>query len=167
MKNMRYLLTSILMLLCFAATAQSTIKEQAEKMGAALIGKDYKTFVTFTHPTIIKEMGGTEKMAAAIEKQMKGMEQTAQILSISYDEPSSVVKEGNELQCTVPQTMILKTPQGKILTKSTLIGISTNGGAHWYFVDAGERDINAVKASLPNVSRKLELPTPVPPQFIQ
>jgi len=163
---MRLILTTTLLVFSIIATAQQTVKQSAEQMGAALRNKDYKTFVTFTYPTILEEMGGAEKMATAIEKQMKGMEQTAEILSINYGEPSSTVKEGSELQCTIPQTMLLKTPQGKIMTESTLIAFSKDGGKNWYFVDAGERDINAVKAALPNVSRKLVLPQHAPPKFI-
>jgi hypothetical protein len=164
---MRKMITLIALLFSVSAFAQPNVKQQAEQMGRALMQKDYSTFVTFTYPAILQEMGGAEKMAAAIEKQMKGMEQTAQIVSISYGEPSAIIVEGKELQCTLPQQMTLKTPQGNILSKSTLIALSQDEGQHWYFVDAGERDIAAVRTSLPNVSRKLVLPKPEPPQFVR
>lgn len=164
---MRHYLTLFSLLVSLSSSAQNSVKQQAEQMGNALVRKDYATFITFAYPAIVKEMGGSGKMAAAIEQQMKGMESTAQILSISYGDPSSIIREGKELQCTLPQQMTLKTPQGKVLTKSTLIAISQDEGTRWYFVDIGERDINAVRTSLPNISRKLILPKAEAPQFIQ
>lgn len=164
---MKNIITIIMMLVAGSTMAQSSVKQQAEEMGRALSSKDYKTFVTFSYPAIVKEMGGAQKMAAAIQQQMQSMEQTAQIVSISFGEPSSVIREGNELQCTVPQQMTLKTAQGTLVTSSTLIAISQDEGNHWYFIDAGDRDINTVRTSLPNVSKKLVIPKPEPPKFLK
>jgi len=164
---MRSYLTLFLTLISSWSFAQNSVKQQAEEMGNALVRKDYKAFVAFAYPAIVQEMGGPQKMTTAIGQQMKAMESAAEILSISYGEPSSIIKEGKELQCTIPQQLTLKTPQGKVLTKSTLIAISQDEGLHWYFVDIGERDINAVRTSLPNVSRKFILPKAEAPQFIQ
>lgn len=163
---MRRLFLSILIILPLFSAGQTNVKEEAEKMGLSLIRKDYEGYVRFSYPDIVKEMGGAKKMAAAIEKQMKSMEEKAQIVSLSYGEPSVIIIEGKELQCTLPQEMILNTPQGKLRSQSTLIAISRDSGKHWYFVDPGERDIQSVRMSLPNVSRKLNLTKPEPPQFL-
>lgn len=143
------------------------IRKQAEQMGNALLQKDYKTFVTFTYPPIVKQMGGADKMAGSIHKQMEEMQRSATIQSITYGQPSAVISEGQELQCTVPQEMIIKTQQGKIKTVSTLLAFSRDKGAHWYFVDAGDRNIATIRTSLPNASKKLVIPKPVPPQFLK
>ena len=149
------------------AQQPAVIKKQAEQMGNALLQRDYKTFVTFTYPTVVKEMGGAEKMAGSIRKQMEDMQKSATILSITYGQPSTVISEGKELQCTVPQEMIIKTAQGKIKSTSTLLAFSSDKGEHWHFVDAGDRDIATVRTTLPNASKKLVIPKPVPPQFLK
>jgi hypothetical protein len=152
--------------LSFAQT--DNIKKHAVQMGNALLQKDFKGFVRFTYPKILKDMGGDLKMASNIERQMKGIEaQGAQIISLTYGEPGTVLKQGKELQCTISQTMIMKTPQGRIQSKSTLIALSADNGNRWYFVDAGERDIETVRQSLPNVSKSLHLPKPEPPQLLK
>ncbi|MBS1740268.1 MAG: hypothetical protein JST88_06975 [Bacteroidetes bacterium] len=165
--TMRFLFTSLLLIFSTLSFAQNKVKEQAKQMANALLQKDYASYINYTYPSIVKEMGGREKMISAIENQMKSMEPTAQILSIDFGQPSSVIQEREELQCTIPQQMVLQTPQGKVQTQSTLIGISKDEGNHWYFVDIGDRDLNAVRTSLPNISRKLILPKPEPPQFVK
>lgn len=158
------LLSSLLFSL--SVKAQDNVKKEAEKMGAALLKKDYGTFVNYTYPDVIRQMGGKQKMARSIAQQMEGMEKEGnKIISLSFSAPSAILKEGKELQCTISQTMEIKIPAGKISTTSSLIAISTDNGAHWYFVDAGDRDINAIRSSMPNVSSRLALPKPESPKF--
>ena len=40
----------------------SEVKKQAKAMADAFIKEDYKTFLKFTHPTLIQVMGGENKM---------------------------------------------------------------------------------------------------------
>lgn len=166
---MRFKQLIFLLLIGTAAFAQqaTVVRKQAEQMGQALLNKDYKTFVQYTYPTILKQMGGADKMARSIRKQMEDMQKSATILSVSYGQPSAVIKEGNELQCTIPQEMVVKLQQGKVKSTSTLLAFSADKGEHWYFVDAGDRDIAAVRATLPNASKKLVIPKPQPPQFLK
>jgi hypothetical protein len=157
--------------LCFVLTPSwaqnSQIRRQAEEMGEALLRKDYVAFTRFTYPKILKEMGGSPKLAASIEKQMKEMEnQGVKILSLSYGVPSSVVKHHGEWQCTLPREMILTTSQGRILAKSTLIAISVDQGNNWYFIDPGERDLKTIRLSLPKLSQLIFLPSPEAPEFL-
>jgi hypothetical protein len=164
-----YLLLVLLAFSSFTASAQSqALKEQVSQMGNALIRKDYKTFVSFSYPSIVKQMGGSEKMAATIAGQMKGMEDNGQqIVSFSYGEPTPMVKAGKELQSTIQQQMTVKVKQGKIAAKSTLIAISQDNGQHWYFVDAGERDLATIRQSLPNISKSLRILRPEAPQLVK
>lgn len=164
----KFFVSSVLMLSFVAVHAQNNIQQQATDMGKALIRRDYLSYVNFTHPKLLKEMGGKEKMAASIRQQMEQMEQKGtQVLDLKYGTPSSIVKQKDEFQCTIPQMMTLKIQQGKIMAKSTLIAISQDKGEHWFFVDAGDRDLATLRASLPNISKLLTLPTPEPPKFIQ
>ena len=167
--RMRLILTALLLLTTFSSFAQSsTVKSQAEQMGKALIQKDYKAFVTFSYPAILSQMGGAEKMEANIARQMEAMESGgAKIIGLSYGAPSAIVKEGSELQCTIPQHMVVELSVGKVASGSTLIALSNDNGKRWYFVDAGERDLATVRKSLPNVSKALKIQKPTPPQLIK
>lgn len=147
---------------------ENIVRQQAEQMGAALIRKDYAAFTAFTYPSIMKDMGGKEKMTGTIRSQMESIEQGgARITALSYGTPAAIIKEKKELQCTLPQIMTMQVPGGKIIAKTTLIAISLDDGNRWYFVDAGERSLEAVRTTLPNLSKKLSLPAPEQPQLIR
>lgn len=162
------LLASVACIAPHGAQAQGEIKKQAREMGEALIAKNYLKFTNYTYPQILKEMGGREKMAESIKKQMEGMEKTGvQITSLEYGTPSEIIKENKEWQCTIPQVMKIKTKDGIIQATGTLIAVSKDNGGQWYFVDTGERDLEAVRISLPNISKKLVLPPAAPPQMIR
>jgi hypothetical protein len=159
----------LLLLLATVSNAQTTnVKAQAEQMGRSLLQKDYKTFVTFSYPAILTQMGGAEKMEANIARQMEGMEAGgAKIIGLTYGSPSPVVKEGKELQCTIPQHMLVQLSAGKVASSTTLIALSADEGNRWYFVDAGERDLATVRKSLPNVSKALKIVKPGPPKLVK
>ena len=143
--------------------AQNTIKADAEVMGKALVTKDYNAYISYTYPKLMKDMGGRDKMTETIKKQMDDLEkQGIKILSITYGEPSVIIKEKQELQATLPQEMQFQTADGKVKARTTIIAISQDDGKHWYFVDPGERDLETVRISLPNLSRKLVLPPSEP-----
>jgi hypothetical protein len=166
---MRFRLTLSFLFISVISFAQPyPVKQQAQEMGNALVRKDYKTFVEFSFPKILKEMGGKEKMAESIAKQMQGLESAgSRIISISAGDPAAFIKAGKELQTTIQQQMTIKVKEGKIVSKTTLIAISQDNGKHWYFVDAGERDLAAIRKTLPNLSKALVITKPGQPQFIR
>lgn len=153
----------LLLLFPFTVCGQSSIQSDAENMGKALVAKDYDIYVNYTYPKLMKDMGGRGKMKETIRKQMEDLEnQGIKIISVTYGEPSVIIKEKKELQATLPQHMQFESANGKITAQTTIIAISQDDGAHWYFVDPGERDLETVRITLPNLSRKLVLPPAVP-----
>jgi hypothetical protein len=63
----------------------------------------------------------------------------------------------------VPVTTKIKAQGGVFQTEGTIIGISSDGGQNWTFVDATGRDQSELRAVLPNFD-KLNVPpekTPV------
>lgn len=148
--------------------AQTTIKTDAETMGNALMNKDYETYVHYTYPKILKDMGGKEKLKTTLQQQMEALSaQGVKILSVTYGEPSVIIKEKNELQATIPQYMTFETEEGKVESQSTLIAISTDDGKHWYLIDPSDRDLETVRITLPNISKKLVLPANAPVKMLK
>ncbi|HYV93672.1 MAG TPA: hypothetical protein VE978_17995, partial [Chitinophagales bacterium] len=142
------------------------IKEQAEAMAQLLLKKDFKSFAKFTHPKIVEMMGGEQKMIEGMEKDLKEMEsQGTGFLNVTIGEPSKVIVVNNELQSTVPQTIEMKVPNGRLVAKSTLIAISTDNGKTWYFIDTSGKDIQAMKKIFPNLSEELVISEKQQPIF--
>jgi len=145
-----------------------TIKEQAEMMGKFLLKKDFMSFCNYTYPKIIEMMGGRQKMIEVMEKGSKEMlSEGTDFLSVAFGEPSKIITIGNELQCTVPQTIEMKVPKGRLITKSTLIAISIDNGKNWYFLDTSGNDIQTMKRALPNLSGELIIPEKTQPTFYE
>jgi hypothetical protein len=143
-----------------------TIKEQAEMMGQLLLKKDFISFCKYTYPKIIDMMGGKQKMVKVLDKKSKEMLSEGAIFrNVTFGEPSKIITIGNELQCTVPQTIEIKVPNGKLKANSTLIAISIDNGKNWYFVDTSGKDIQTMKKRLPNLSGELVIPETTQPTF--
>lgn len=142
------------------------IKEQAEEMVQWLLKKDFRSFCKYTYPKIIEMMGGQQKMVEFLEKSSKEMKsEGVEFLNITIGNPSDVIIVGNELQCTVPQTLEVKVPNGRVISQSTLIAISKDNGKQWYFVDTSGKDIQTMKKTLPNLSAELIIPEKSQPKF--
>lgn len=142
------------------------LKAQAQKMREALLKQDFADFTQFTYPEIVKKMGGKDKMVAIMENGGRQMEASgSKFLDATFGEPSNFITAGNELQCTLPQTIEMKVPKGRYITKSTMIAISQDGGNKWYFMDTGGKDIEELNRALPNLSTELVIPKMEKPVF--
>jgi hypothetical protein len=136
----------------------TSVKVQAEAMGQLMLKRDFESFTKFTYPKIVEIMGGKQNMIAIMEKGSKEMElQGIGFLNVTFGMPSKVITVKDEFQCTLLQTIEMKVAGGKLVTKSTLIAISKDNGANWYFVDSAGKDIITMKKTLPNLSAELIL----------
>lgn len=141
------------------AVLTNEVKKQANEMGDAFIKGDYKSFVKFTHPTLIQVMGGENKMISTLTKTINQTKsQGVSFLSIAFDSPTTIVKTKNELQCTIAQHLTAQVPNGKITNSSTLIAVSIDNGKKWYFVDTTNKDLSQIKQLLPNLSSEIVIP---------
>jgi hypothetical protein len=59
----------------------------------------------------------------------------------------------------------MKVNGGKLITETTLIGISPNKGKTWYFMDAADRDMNKMRSMFPNLSSRHKLKKSPDPKF--
>ena len=147
---------------------ENNIKTQAEMMGKALLDKDYAAYVGYTYPAIAQQTGGIEKLTASIKQQMELLSnQGVKVISIKYGEPSVIIKEKDELQSVILQTMVFTSKEGNIETETGIIAISKDNGKHWYFIDPGEKDLETVRHTLPNISKKLVLPESKPVKVLK
>lgn len=144
--------------------ASDNLKRQAHKMGAAFLSNDYKTFAIYTYPLILKSMGGTTRMADVLKKTTNEMkEQGMSFNNITFDEPSTIVKSGKELQATIAQHTEIKLSLGRLVSTSTLIAISMNNGINWTFIDTSNKDIVTLKKMIPNLNPTINIPPQQPP----
>lgn len=83
--------------------------------------------------------------------------------SITFDSPAKILRVGKELQTTIVQHTDVKVPDGRAVSTSTLIAISTDNGAHWTFIDTININVSTLRKAMPNLSKDIVIPPQQPP----
>ena len=145
-------------------SSEKFAKEQAEIMSKAFISRDFKTVAHYTNPAVVEAMGGEAASEKMLEQLVANMQQKGIIFKgVVVDKVTKMVKAGNELQCTVPQHMEIKLPGKRIVVTSILIGVSTDGGKDWTFIDTSNKDMATIRKMLPRLSTDIVIPPSQPP----
>jgi hypothetical protein len=138
---------------------------QARELNEAFSKKDYARFADLIHPKVIEMAGGREQMIAETTKELKEMEaEGVVILSSTAGEPTQFIRdESGSIYAVLPTTLKIKAQAGIFQAESSMIAVSSDGGANWKFIDASGKDQGELKKLLPGVVDKLKLPPDKPP----
>ena len=113
-------------------------------------------------------MGGRDKMIAVTKAALNtAKEQKIEVVSYRTSEPGEIVKDGGKSYVVIPATMELKAPDATIRVKSYLLGISSDDGKTWKFLDGAGLNKELQNKVLPDLSAKVKLPGPVVPEIIK
>ena len=131
---------------------------QAKELEDALGRKDYGKVIDLTYPKVIEFAGGREKMLAETTREVQSMEaEGVEIISSNCGTPSQFMSDAGGIYAVIPVVSKVKATDGIFQTEGCLIGISTDGGQNWTFVDATGKDQTELKKVLP-IFDKLNLP---------
>ncbi len=132
---------------------------QAHEVNDALRRRDFARMVDMTYPKIVEAAGGRDKMIAALAKGLKEMEaEGVVVLSSTAAAPTQVVHVSGWIYAVVPTSLKVKAKDGVFQTESSMIGLSSDKGANWTFIDAGGKDHTQLMTMLPAKIDKLDLP---------
>jgi hypothetical protein len=149
-----------------SATAENypNLTARTKELCDAFAGKNYLKVLELTYPKVIEAGGGRDKMIATMQDEIKGMETEGVVfLSTTPGSPNGFVHDAGSIYAVIPITSKIKAQAGTFQTESTLIGISSDGGANWTFIDAAGEDEKKLRMLLPNTLDKLKLPPEKPP----
>jgi hypothetical protein len=150
-----------------AAATAKIVKTKVEEMNDAMIKEDFGKIADLTYPKVVELMGGRDKMISMMESGTKDMKSKGfTFKSCKVEDPSDPVKSGSDLFVVVPFQLEIKAPGGKLLAKSFVIGVSSDQGKNWGFVN-GDLDGKKVKQVLPNLPEELKLPEREKPEFVK
>jgi len=168
---MRYLIVAVSM--CVVATQSraddkidvAKAVEQAKSVAKAVLDEDYAKVAELTHPKVVEIMGGKEKMVEQTKTIMKTLKDMGiAIKSHNVGKPGEPVIDGKSTYLIIPTTMELSANGMKIVTESYLLGLSTDSGKSWVFVDGAGMDQKKVKDEVfPKLPDGLTLPKKKPP----
>lgn len=142
-----------------AAENYPTLGPAAKELNDAFQRKDFNHFVDLIYPKVIEVAGGRERMLAAMQKELNEMEaEGVTILESTSGTPTEFLHESGNIYAVIPTTMKVKAKDGIFSQEGAMVGISSDGGAHWAFVDASGKDQGELRTVLPNIADKLKLP---------
>ena len=135
------------------------VRAKAQECADAMLGGNYAKVADLTHPKVVAEVGGKQKMVDALNKGVQQMKaQRFAITGYTVSAPGEVVGAGADRFAVVPTALEMKTPTGKLKQKSYLLGVSGDGGRSWTFVDGSELNEERLRTVAPNVPKELKLP---------
>jgi hypothetical protein len=159
LKNIFRLLVIFMLPLTLHAQDTTIIKHQANVLSQAMMKGDYQTIVNNTYPKAVQMAGGKEKMLELINSGISQIQSMGiSFEAISTGAPGKFYKAGTEIHCLVPENITFKTPNGRILSHSNLLGISSDDGKSWTFLDLNNSSTDKIKQILPNFNPDLKLP---------
>jgi hypothetical protein len=152
-----------------AQPEKAAVKKLAQEMGDATVKGDYAKLIEHTHDGVVKALGGREAAIKGVETAMKLMKnQGIALKSFTVGEPGEFSTEGANTFVVVPTSIEMTMPGGNALTKSYVLGISSDGGKSWKFADGAGMD-NKEKRDLilPKLPANLALPPKQNPEIFK
>ncbi|MBE7175337.1 MAG: hypothetical protein INR69_02990 [Mucilaginibacter polytrichastri] len=143
--------------------AQEVMKKNAERqaalMATAYAKGDYLTMARFTHKKVVDMLGGPEKMASALKEKMAELAaKNVKLVSAETGEVMQMVHTATSEQCIIPQYVRMATPENKVYSRTHLLGISTDKGKTWHFLDANGQTPEMINGLVPDLSEELIIP---------
>jgi hypothetical protein len=148
------------------ADVKKAAKSQANEIQSALVKGEFGKVADRTHPKAVEALGGKEKMVVFLTEGIKEMKKAGiEFKATKMLDPSDPVKVGKELYILVPFTLELTISGKRFQSKGALVGVSSDGGKMWVFLDAtpGRDKLKDLLPDLPDslMIPKPEMPTPV------
>ena len=84
------------------------------------------------------------------------------LISIQTETPVKVFRAGKDLMTIVPQSLELRVPDGRAKVRSFLVGVSSDQGINWTFID-GNIGEDRIRVIVPHLPREMRLPPPQQP----
>ncbi|HSS19058.1 MAG TPA: hypothetical protein VLL54_03225 [Pyrinomonadaceae bacterium] len=142
-----------------AAANYPSLAAQAKEIKEAFLRKDYAAYTDLTYSKSVEASGGKTEYAKKLAQDVKEAEARGlKYLSFTLDAPSQVIRNSGNLYAVLPNHMTVKDSEGTYRTYDCMIGVSTDSGRNWTFVDVGGFGKNGLSLVLGDVAFKLDLP---------
>jgi len=147
---------------------RADILKVAGEIADATVEGDFETLLSHTYDSAVEVMGGFDKGVALARATMKQMKDGGVVFrKFEIGEPGDFHARDGRIFVLLPTRVEMTIPNGTAASDSYLLGISTDDGASWKFVDgAGLKAPKARKAILPPLPPDLKLPEFQAPEIV-
>ena len=112
-------------------------------------------------------MGGIDTAIAVMNEQAARMDSGGHHFKAAIiGEPGEIIKSDEDLYSLIPQKTIMESKGTFFYTTSTLLAVSLDKGANWYFVGVSDMPQEQLKILFPSVYLKLIIPKSTKPVVI-
>lgn len=165
---MKRILLYFIIISTVSCNVQKRAVKQAGKMADAMKTQQYEVMLNYTHPKVVEMLGGNKKYLDILTTGGKEMRKMGiDYESIILGEPTEPIKAGNELHCLIPETITMVLKEGKMISKSHLLAVSSDNGKNWTFIETAVLNEDNIKKILPNYNPSLKIPKAEDPQYIK
>jgi len=141
----------------------AVVKRKAQEFSQALVKGEYGKVVELTYPKFVKESGGRDKVIASLEMERKRQKDDGlTLVSATVGKPGEFLTQGENTFVMVKTThAFMHTADGKVGGQTYLLGISSDQGETWRFIQGTQLNNRDLRARvLPKLPPKLKLPAP-------
>lgn len=128
---------------------KQNLKQQAQELTDAMVNGNFARAADLTYPKLISLMGGRAKYIATVERAMKEtLADKYQLSSVVAGEPHDIIKVKRDYYAIVPTKIRIQVPEGVLVGVGFMVGVSTDGGQNWTFVDSGPNEMDKTKFAI-------------------
>lgn len=143
-------------------------RDAARACAAALLAGDDGKIVDCMAPEALASSGGRAAVLAELQRGRADMAKDGVTFAGSeIDLPRDLAANGGRLYAIVPQVAIMKVPQGHLRQRSFLVGVSSDDGATWKFLDGAGLKGDRLRRLLPQFPASLALPDVPDPELVR
>lgn len=156
MKSRAFIILLFISSFIFGQSTQEIMESDLEKMKFFFLNKNYKGFSSFVYPKVIEMNGNEEKMIENMKASILKMENEGfKFVNIYFKDFNEAILKNNELQSTFTQVILMDTPKGKVLGEYTMIGISSDRGKSWKFIDTSGYDEKMIHGNFLDLDKRI------------
>ena len=125
-----------------------------------MLEQDYARVADLTWQGTIDEAGGREALIEEIREIVKMLEDRGiKFESFETQEPANMISEGTYTFAAVPTRAWFRNSRGRFVGESFALGISTDGGKSWTFMDGASLSTPEERSAfVPKIPAALVLP---------
>lgn len=145
---------------------EQIVKAKANEVAQATLKGDWNKVLDLTYSEVVRQGGGREKMLDAVKQATEQMtKKRVAFRSAKVSDPTQMVEVGDKRFAVVPMALEMKAPRGTLSIKSFLLGISSDKGKTWTFIDGAKANNVALKTLVADLPASLNLPEREKPVF--
>ena len=111
-----------------------------------------------THPKVLESMGGKDAALKQIETAMNAIKGQGIAFKVNEVSAPTVMKGGKDHYSVTPYSLLMTIPGKKITITSAVVGVSSDEGKSWKFLNLDDKGEKGLREMLPQLPAEMKIP---------